>query len=179
MGFGNWCVRSHRLAVNPFAYVPKADVKADCRRRRRALTEAELVKLINVARRRPLLEAMTIRRGKNKGKPLADVKAETRERLERLGRERALIYKTLVLTGLRRNELASITTGQLELDGPYPIQHSHSPRHMTVPSRSVMKHWPCAADSPSQTGCAGSLSSAILAPSFAEAVQRTPPCLPA
>ena len=58
-------------------------------------------------------------------------------------------------------------------------RHAHSPRHMTVPSRSVRKHWPCAAVSPSQTGCAGSLRSAILAPSFVDAVQRTPPCLPA
>ena len=39
-------------------------------------------------------------------------------RLERVGRERALIYKTLVLTGLRKGELASLTIGQLELDGP-------------------------------------------------------------
>jgi len=43
------------------------------------------------------------------------------EKLERLGRERALIYKTLVLTGLRRGELASLTVGQLELDGPMPF----------------------------------------------------------
>ena len=43
------------------------------------------------------------------------------EKLERLGRERALIYKTLVLTGLRRNELASLTVGQLELDGAMPF----------------------------------------------------------
>jgi integrase len=34
------------------------------------------------------------------------------------GRERALIYKTLVLTGLRKGELASLTVGQLHLDGP-------------------------------------------------------------
>ena len=40
---------------------------------------------------------------------------------EQLGRERALIYKTLVLTGLRRGELASLTVGQLELDGPMPF----------------------------------------------------------
>ena len=39
---------------------------------------------------------------------------------ERLGRERALIFKTLVLTGLRKNELASVTVGQLELGGPCP-----------------------------------------------------------
>ncbi|MCH8913498.1 MAG: site-specific integrase [Planctomycetes bacterium] len=37
---------------------------------------------------------------------------------ERLGRERGLIYKTLLLTGLRQGELASLTVGQLELDGP-------------------------------------------------------------
>lgn len=37
--------------------------------------------------------------------------------LERRGRERALIYKTLVLTGLRKGELASLTVGQLELEG--------------------------------------------------------------
>ena len=41
--------------------------------------------------------------------------------LERLGRERALIYKTLVLTGLRKGELASLSVGQLELDGTMPF----------------------------------------------------------
>ena len=119
-GFGNWAVRAKRLAENPFAYVTKADARADCRRKRRALTEDELVRLLDAARRRPLLEAMMIRRGKHKGEFLAKVSPRTREQLERLGRERALIYKTLVLTGLRRNELASITVGQLELDGPHP-----------------------------------------------------------
>ena len=43
------------------------------------------------------------------------------EKLERLGRERALIYKMLVLTGLRRGELTSLTVGQVELDGPMPF----------------------------------------------------------
>lgn len=38
--------------------------------------------------------------------------------LERNGRERELIYLTLVTTGLRKGELASLTIGQLELDGP-------------------------------------------------------------
>jgi len=41
-------------------------------------------------------------------------------RLERLGWERALIYKTLVLTGLRKGELASLTIGQLDLDADPP-----------------------------------------------------------
>jgi len=48
------------------------------------------------------------------------LKPGTRARLERLGRERALIYKTLVLTSLRKSELASITVGQVILDGPFP-----------------------------------------------------------
>jgi integrase len=38
--------------------------------------------------------------------------------LERTGRERALVYKTLVLTGLRKGELASVTAGQIEFSCP-------------------------------------------------------------
>jgi len=115
-GLCNWCVETGRLTVNPLATIAKADEKADRRRQRRALTEDELRRLLDVARRRPLLEAMTMRRGKNKGKPVAKVRPETRRRLEALGRERALIYKTLVLTGLRKGELASLSVGQLTLD---------------------------------------------------------------
>lgn len=145
--FANWCVRECRLLANPFARVPKADEKSDPRRKRRALTEAELVRLLDAARRRPLAEygRRTIRKPKDTAEekqakrrrntwtklPLTaeDLDAATeraRERLagnpeliaemETLGRERALIYKTLVLTGLRKGELASITAGQLVLD---------------------------------------------------------------
>ena len=120
VGFANWCVRKQRLATNPFAGVPKADVRMDRRRQRRALTEEELRKLLDAARRRPLLEALTVRHGPEAGKAVAKIKCHTRKRLERLGQERALIYKTLVLTGLRKGELASLTVGQLELDGDHP-----------------------------------------------------------
>jgi hypothetical protein len=40
--------------------------------------------------------------------------------MESLGRERALIYKTLALAGLRKGELGSITVGQASLDGDPP-----------------------------------------------------------
>jgi integrase len=120
VAFCNWCVETGRLLVNPFALVPKADEAADPRRQRRALTEAELVRLLDATRRRPLLEAMTVRRGKNRGQAVAKVRDSVRRDLERLGRERALIYKTLVLTGLRRGELASVAVGQLDLDGAFP-----------------------------------------------------------
>jgi integrase len=119
-GFANWCVRTSRLLTNPFVNVPKADAKADQRRKRRALTEAELEKLLAFAQLRPLEEALTIRRGKDKGKLLAKVRDDVRDQLLRLGFERALIYKTLVLTGLRKSELASLTVGALHLDGENP-----------------------------------------------------------
>jgi len=121
VGFANWCVRTNRLLANPFANVSRADAKADQRRKRRALTEAELLRLLDVARRRPLDEALMIRRGKDKGKLAASVRDDVRQQLVRLGRERALIYKTLVLTGLRKSELASLTVGQLHLEVAYPF----------------------------------------------------------
>ncbi len=49
-------------------------------------------------------------------RPLAEYGRTTIAKLEQHGRERALVYKTLVLTGLRRGELASIIVGQLLLE---------------------------------------------------------------
>ncbi len=84
------------------------------------MDESELIRLLDVASKRPLLEALTVRKGPRAGEQYAKVRDEVRERLEAFGRERALIYKTLVLTGLRKGELASLTAGQLYLDGPVP-----------------------------------------------------------
>jgi integrase len=119
--FCNWCVATSRLLTNPFDQVPKANEKADPKRQRRSMTEDELRYLLAVARERPLQEALTVRKGKRKGEMYAEVREGVRERLERLGRERALIYKTLVLTGLRKNELATLTVGQLHLDTEVPF----------------------------------------------------------
>jgi len=121
LAFSNWAVETSRLTSNPFDPVPKANEKADPRRQRRAMAEPELVKLLTVARERPLLEALTVRKGPRKGERYANVRPEVRERLEWLGRERALIYKTLVLTGLRKGELASLTVAHLRLDDAVPF----------------------------------------------------------
>jgi integrase len=121
VSFCNWAVQTNRLTANPFDSVPKANEKADPRRQRRAMTEPELVKLLAVARERQLLEALTVRKGPRKGERFADVRPEVRLRLQLLGRERALIYKTLVLTGLRKGELASLTLAHLRLDGAVPF----------------------------------------------------------
>jgi integrase len=120
LAFCNWCVETNRLTSNPFDAVPKANEKADPRRQRRAMVEPELVKLLAVAAERPLLEALTVRKGPRKGERYADVRPEVRERLQLLGRERALINKTLVLTGLRKGELASLTVAHLRLDHTVP-----------------------------------------------------------
>lgn len=151
-GFCKWCVQSERLTTNPLIRIAKGDEKGDRRRQRRAMTEAELVTLLQVARMRPLAEY-----GRETSRPdddepevnvtpakrskwtktaltletLSAAAERARERLtdnpefvqklERLGRERALIYKMLLLTGLRRGELASLTVGQVKLDGPMPL----------------------------------------------------------
>jgi integrase len=119
IALANWCVANGRLTSNPFRGIPKAN-EAETKRRRRSMTEEELTRLLDVARCRPLDEALTVRRGKRRGERNANVRPNVRDRLDLLGRERALIYKTLVLTGLRKGELASLTVGQLRLDEPVP-----------------------------------------------------------
>ncbi len=125
VSFGNWCIGKRiegkrssmdgtkRMIANPFAGMGKLDERADRRRKARALSETELIALLAAARRRPLDEAKLIRRGKRKGEPVAELSAERIEQLERLGLERALIYKVAILTGLRLNELRTLCVGDL------------------------------------------------------------------
>jgi integrase len=141
VAFCNWCLESRRLVANPFARLPKANEKADCRRQRRALTEEEMLRLLEATRRRPLLEKMTVRRGKNKGQTLGKVSDQTKNELEWTGRQRALIYRTMLMTGLRKNELASLTIGQLDLGGPHPCAvlhaaHEKNRQGNTIPLRT-------------------------------------------
>ena len=141
--FGNWAVETGRLTANPIARPPKLDATADQRGQRRALTEGELRALLRAARLRPLAEqgreSVRLPPAEQRGRrtwtraPLTpDTIACAADRARRTlpphrvaelaqaGRERALIYKALALTGLRKGELASLTVGQIELDGPTP-----------------------------------------------------------
>lgn len=145
-GFCQWCMRNNRLIRNPLATIQKADEKADRRKLRRAMTEDELRRLLFVARWRPLAEygresvppksKEKLKRSNWNKKPLEfdDITAAVERARERLsdnpgliaelelrGRERALIYKTLVLTGLRANELRTLTVGQVYLDEATPF----------------------------------------------------------
>ncbi|MFO0826712.1 MAG: site-specific integrase [Phycisphaerales bacterium] len=120
VAFMNWAARTGRVGANPLRHVATADARRDPRRQRRALSEAEIVALLDAARRRPLAEAMTVRTGARKGECVAKVAPAVRERLDWLGRERALIYKTLVLTGLRLGELRSLTLARVDLASEPP-----------------------------------------------------------
>lgn len=113
------------------------------------MTEGELARLLKVARLRPLAEFgrgtvkaagadkpddpksratwqrnpltwATLDAATEAGRKALHKRPDYIGELERRGRERALLYKCLVLTGLRKGELASLTVGQCELDGPTP-----------------------------------------------------------
>jgi hypothetical protein len=145
--FSNWCVDTHRLPINWFTRLGQANERADCRRQRRALTEAELVRLLDATWRRPLAERgrkpVKVTPAENEKRKRAnwtyepitpatidDCERRAREQLkdrpeliaqlEAEGRARALAYKTLVLTGLRLNEARSLTVGAATLDGTNP-----------------------------------------------------------
>lgn len=126
--FGRWAVEAGRLLANPFAGITSArarlDQAADCRRKRRALSTEELRRLLWAARLRPVAEFgrprvpagpdELERRAEAIRARLASENPERLRELEAEGEVRALTYKALFLTGLRRGELASVTVGQYE-----------------------------------------------------------------
>ncbi|MDR0337663.1 MAG: site-specific integrase [Planctomycetaceae bacterium] len=120
VNFSNWAVDNKSLAVNPFTKIPKAREASDRRHERRALSVTEIVRLLKAAEERPLHELTLIRVGTRKGRNEAKVREEVKEQAKRIGWERKLIYATLIYTGLRKNELASITVGQVFLEEEIP-----------------------------------------------------------
>ena len=81
VAFCNWCVGEGRLPSNPIRGLPKAEDTQPARRRR-LLTEEELPRLLRAAQKRPLQDALTISRGKNKGQALAQASPKERIRLK-------------------------------------------------------------------------------------------------
>ncbi len=145
--FCNWCVDTGRLVVNPIGRMSMLDETSNQKRPRRALTEDELSRLLLVARLRPVAEygrktrrktkdenptgrrtwikeplnVANIRESHQRGLNALDGSPDRRSELERLGKERVMLYKTLCLTGLRKGELASITVGHVSLDSDPPF----------------------------------------------------------
>lgn len=119
LGLCNYLVRKKKLAANPLFATTRR--KGEKKRRRRALPEDALQKLLDAARQRPLREASIIRRGPRKGQVGARVPEDYRKQLERGGRHRALLYLTAILTGLRYKALRSLRVADLNLDQAVPV----------------------------------------------------------
>jgi len=90
VAFVNWCVKQGRLPDNPIASIPKLNEEEDRRRIRRALTDAEFARLLEVAAEQDV---------KNRGRFVS----------------RYAVYLMAALTGLRRNELKQITWADIDL----------------------------------------------------------------
>jgi integrase len=122
--FASWLVQKRRVSGNPLIGVARPQ-GGKVVRKRRALGPEELQRLLDAARERPLASAEWNSGGRlPKGKERrfrAELKSHTRERYIRIGRERALLYKTAIYTGLRKGELAALRVKFLNLDRkPYP-----------------------------------------------------------
>jgi len=115
VSFGNWLAEAKRIREHDLAGIPVAVRRLDPRRQRRSLTPDEIGRLLDVAAARPLLDARTLRTGKRKGERTAEVRPEVVERLLAIGRERVMIYRTLLFTGLRCDELRTLTVARLDL----------------------------------------------------------------
>jgi len=119
--FADWLVTKRRLASNPITSVARPAGSTTKTRQRRALKPAELQKLLDAARVRPLRDALYKPRGKsNRGKKLsakpAVLRPDVLQRCFQIGRERVLIYKTAIYTGLRKNEITQLLVKHLNLN---------------------------------------------------------------
>ena len=92
-GFTAWMLKNERIRTDPLKQIPKRNIKADRRRRRRALEDPELAALLAAAEAGPDYRGMT-------------------------GHDRAMLYRVAVGTGLRASELASITPESFDLADP-------------------------------------------------------------
>ena len=95
--FCNWLVREERLLRNPLAHLQRLNTETDVRRKRRVLTPDELDRLIKAT-------------GAGKHRAIGKFSRSAR----------AMLYRLAAFTGLRAQELASLTAQSFDLDGNPP-----------------------------------------------------------
>ncbi len=94
--FGQWLVKDRRSPENPFAHLSRLNARVDVRHERRALSAAELSRLIAATE-------------------------NSRESFRGLdGFTRAMLYRVATMTGLRASELASLTLASFDLTADPP-----------------------------------------------------------
>ncbi len=94
---GTWLVSTKRLLSNPVAGIARLNAETDVRHKRRALCPEEVMLLVESAR--------------TSGEDVQGYDGELRSR----------VYLMSFMTGLRRQELASLTPRSFYLDAPQPI----------------------------------------------------------
>lgn len=103
--FGKWLMESDRLPRNPFAGLPKLNSDTDQRVVRRALSDAELSQLITTTAESEIV--------------FRDLP----------GVDRAILYAVASFTGLRVNELASLTVDSIDFEaGIITVDAAYSKR---------------------------------------------------
>jgi len=90
--FCRWMVLDQRASESPVAYLKRLNVKTDRRHDRRALEVDEMRRLLSATQGAGRRFGMT-------------------------GPERAMLYRIAIETGLRANELRTLTAGSFDLDG--------------------------------------------------------------
>ncbi len=113
--FCKWMVSERRASESPVAFVKRMNAQTDRRIVRRALTVEECRKLLDAAR---------------KGKPYAGL----------TGADRDMLYRLALESGLRWNELRTLTAGSFALDATTPTVtvkagYSKHRREDTLPLR--------------------------------------------
>jgi len=92
-GFSHWLWETGRIRTDPMVQVHKLNAQTDRRIRRRALTDDEIARLMEAAENGPEVMGMA-------------------------GPDRAMLYRVALGTGLRRNELRSLTPQSFYLANP-------------------------------------------------------------
>ena len=108
-------VAERRASENPLAGLRPLNAREDLRHRRRALTAAEIGRLMEAAKRGPACFGLS-------------------------GPDRAMLYRLALETGLRAGELRSLAPESFDLDGPEPTvvvgaAYSKHRREDTLPLR--------------------------------------------
>ena len=93
--FSRWLVRDRRMADDPLAPLEMMNAKLDRRRTRRALSEVDLARLLEIAEKGKTVRGLT-------------------------GPDRSMLYRVAIFTGYRASELGSVTSESFDLNSRPP-----------------------------------------------------------